>query len=272
MRILTCCTTQAKNSALAGQTVGRRERHNVTDAGVIPVCAKKEYMAAHGRACPYADPAGVALALEEDAADAANRARRYANSENMSPVPGLTQTPRTPLHSIPLNPSIYDTSTQTPLKRAKTSSLESIPGTSDSSGTLYYQNDSHPPPWNASRQKEFSEDLCKLFIMCNIAWNVAENAQLHLFFHKWVPGAVIPDRRKLSGTYLDEAADQVRSETVKKVQGSLGTGQSDGWKNVAKTSVVASMMSVNGEVCPHILLLIFLTNNLSRHTSSALMI
>ncbi|KAI0349246.1 hypothetical protein OH77DRAFT_1594337, partial [Trametes cingulata] len=80
--------------------------------------------------------------------------------------------------------------------------------------------------------------------MCNIPWNVADNAELELFFEKWVPGAKIPDRRKLSGTYLDEAVESVIQKTRTDVRTKFATGQSDGWKNIAKTSVITSMMSV----------------------------
>ncbi|KAJ7640524.1 hypothetical protein B0H17DRAFT_1149012 [Mycena rosella] len=48
-------------------------------------------------------------------------------------------------------------------------------------------------------QDEFAEDLCKLFVACNVAWNSAANPQLLLFFTKYVPEAKIPDRRVLSG-------------------------------------------------------------------------
>ncbi|KAI0323704.1 hypothetical protein GY45DRAFT_1264165, partial [Cubamyces sp. BRFM 1775] len=84
--------------------------------------------------------------------------------------------------------------------------------------------------------------------MCNIPWNAAANPQLDLFFEKWVPGAKVPDRRKLSGKYLQDAADTVKNSIRTAVLGQYATGQSDGWKNIAKTSVITSMMSVNREV------------------------
>ncbi|OSD05874.1 hypothetical protein PYCCODRAFT_1404696 [Trametes coccinea BRFM310] len=84
--------------------------------------------------------------------------------------------------------------------------------------------------------------------MCNIPWNAAENPQLEAFFEKWVPGAQVPGRRQLSGKHLQEAVKTVRSSTRAAVQGKYATGQSDGWKNIAKTSVITSMMSVDREV------------------------
>jgi len=84
--------------------------------------------------------------------------------------------------------------------------------------------------------------------MCNIAWNVASNVELHLFFAKWIPGAVIPERRSLSHTTLPRLAQDAIDETAKLTNGKMATGQCDGWKNCAKTHVVASMMTVDNEV------------------------
>ncbi|KAL6298476.1 ribonuclease H-like domain-containing protein [Sparassis latifolia] len=80
-----------------------------------------------------------------------------------------------------------------------------------------------------------------------MAWNMADNAEMQLFMRKWVPGAKVPDRRSLSGVYLDRAFDEVESRTTMKVKGKVATGQCDGWKNVAKTSVVTSMIMVEHE-------------------------
>ncbi|KAL6307742.1 ribonuclease H-like domain-containing protein [Sparassis latifolia] len=70
---------------------------------------------------------------------------------------------------------------------------------------------------------------------------------MHLFMKKWVPGAKVPDRRSLSGTYLDRAVAEVEERTKIKVRGKVATRQCDGWKNVAKTSVVTSVMTVEHE-------------------------
>ncbi|KAM5539208.1 hypothetical protein V8D89_007081 [Ganoderma adspersum] len=73
-----------------------------------------------------------------------------------------------------------------------------------------------------NRQKLFEADLCDLFVACNFSFNAAENPQTRIFFNKWVPSTEVPDRRKLSGSC-----------------------QSDGWKNVTKTSILMSTMNVN---------------------------
>ncbi|EIW55395.1 uncharacterized protein TRAVEDRAFT_131744, partial [Trametes versicolor FP-101664 SS1] len=73
---------------------------------------------------------------------------------------------------------------------------------------------------------------------------------MRLFFEKWLPGAELPERRKLSGKYLNDAVVSARAKTRSIVHGQLATGVSDGWKNIAKVNVVTSMMSVKRE--PHL--------------------
>ncbi|KAI0040417.1 hypothetical protein FA95DRAFT_1459517, partial [Auriscalpium vulgare] len=101
--------------------------------------------------------------------------------------------------------------------------------------------------WTPDLQTRFGDDLCKVFISCGMAWNAANDAELRLFMAKWVPGAQVPDRQVLSGVTLNRAVERVEVKIKTKVQGKLGTGQCDGWKNIAKTSVVTSMMSVEHE-------------------------
>ncbi|KAJ7729989.1 hypothetical protein B0H16DRAFT_1330093 [Mycena metata] len=83
--------------------------------------------------------------------------------------------------------------------------------------------------WNPPKQQEFAEDLCKLFVACNVAWNSANNPELLLFFSKYVPEAKIPDRRVLSGRVLDTLVLQIEKEMKSQVAGKLGMGQCDGW-------------------------------------------
>ena len=66
---------------------------------------------------------------------------------------------------------------------------------------------------------------------------------------KWIPEAVIPDRCTLSGSILDRQLQRVESRMKDRLNGRLAMGQCDGWKNNAKTSVVAMMVTVDNEVC-----------------------
>ncbi|KAJ6550692.1 hypothetical protein B0H10DRAFT_1716108, partial [Mycena sp. CBHHK59/15] len=98
--------------------------------------------------------------------------------------------------------------------------------------------------WTSEQQAEFGEDLCKLFVTCGWAWNVANNPELKLFFGKYLLSAVVPDRRVLSGRILTTEANKVIAATRMKIEGKLTTYSEDGWKNVAHTHVDTSMLSV----------------------------
>lgn len=89
-------------------------------------------------------------------------------------------------------------------------------------------------------QAEFSMDFLKLLVANGSAW---------LFASKWMtPGAVIPDCKQLSGRILDQEVECVEERMKLKIQGKVGTGQCDGWKNNAKKSVVSTMVTVENEV------------------------
>ncbi|KAJ7271620.1 ribonuclease H-like domain-containing protein [Mycena rebaudengoi] len=107
--------------------------------------------------------------------------------------------------------------------------------------------------WDPIQQEEFAQDLCKLFIACNVAWNSAANPQLLLFFSKYIPEAKIPDRRVLSGRVLDALVVQAETEMKSNVAGKLGTGQCDGWKSTAKASIITTSVTVEAKVLcvPH---------------------
>jgi hypothetical protein len=98
-------------------------------------------------------------------------------------------------------------------------------------------------------QAEFSTDLLKLLVANGSAWLFANNPETHIFASKWMtPGAVIPDRKQLSGRILDQEVESVEERMKLKIQGKVGTGQCDGWKNNTKKSVVSTMVTVENEV------------------------
>ncbi|KAJ7735370.1 ribonuclease H-like domain-containing protein [Mycena metata] len=137
-------------------------------------------------------------------------------------------------------------------------SLPQLPGgLADPRMTLNIPHATHVPAaptpsqavmWDPSGQQEFAEDLCKLFIACNIAWNSANNPQLLLFFSKYLPAAKIPDRRVLSGRVLDTLVGQIETEMKEQVSGKLGMGQCDGWKTGAQASIVTTSVTVEAKL------------------------
>jgi hypothetical protein len=117
--------------------------------------------------------------------------------------------------------------------------------------------------WNSSLQQEFGEDFCRLLIATRSSWNTANNPQMRLFVEKWIPGAIVPDRRTLSGPILDREAGKVEEKLKLKLKGRKATFQTDGWKNKAKQAIVATMVSVDFEVSIYIIFstkYIFYTN------------
>ncbi|TBU39179.1 hypothetical protein BD309DRAFT_983231 [Dichomitus squalens] len=99
--------------------------------------------------------------------------------------------------------------------------------------------------WDQEHRDEFNADLCDLFVACNFSFNAADNPQMHLFFTKWVPGAKVPDRWKLSGPCLDRAVANATAATASQCTDSTQLVRSNRWKNIAKTSVLTSTMNVN---------------------------
>ncbi|KAI0045469.1 hypothetical protein FA95DRAFT_1456676, partial [Auriscalpium vulgare] len=97
----------------------------------------------------------------------------------------------------------------------------------------------------------FEADLCLLLIASNTAWWSVAHPYWKQWFAKYVPGSLLPGREQLSGRILDQQADRVVEGMKVEVKGRYGTGQCDGWKNVAKASLIGSM--VNVEYTPHIL-------------------
>lgn len=107
------------------------------------------------------------------------------------------------------------------------------------------------PRWTKARQDEFASDLCRLLVACGWSWNSIENPEFTRFSTKWIAGAEPPDRRTLSSTVLDAEVKKCEKLIKGHVKGSYATGQSDGWKNVSKTSLLATMISAKGEVCSY---------------------
>lgn len=101
-----------------------------------------------------------------------------------------------------------------------------------------------PPQWTQDLQEQFAADLCHLLIVCNVAWWAVDHPFLREFFKRWVPGAVVPHRQTLSGRILIAEAEKIVARIKNAVRHRFATGQCDGWKNIARTSLVASVINV----------------------------
>ncbi|KAF8593547.1 hypothetical protein BDV93DRAFT_584914, partial [Ceratobasidium sp. AG-I] len=95
------------------------------------------------------------------------------------------------------------------------------------------------------QQKRFESDLCKLWVANGFAWHAINQPETRIFFQNWISDAKLPDRHKLSGSVLKDEVEAANVAMREAVKGRIATGMSDGWKNIRRTSLLASMLSVN---------------------------
>jgi hypothetical protein len=58
----------------------------------------------------------------------------------------------------------------------------------------------------------------------------------------------VPDHQTLLGPILDQEAGKVEDKLKLKLKGQKATFQTDGWKNKAKQTIVATIVSIDFEV------------------------
>ena len=98
-------------------------------------------------------------------------------------------------------------------------------------------------------QRRYQEDFCRVLIGINAAWCAADNLVFRDFLGTWVDRPVaLPNRRAVSGHVLISVVESVQEKVAKVVKGKMATGQCDGWKNVAKSALVSSVMTVDSTV------------------------
>ena len=255
----------AKKPKLAYETPASRQSHNILDCrGVIPVCAKKTSMLAHARECPYSDKHILAVINKKAPSGSSS------NIENMAPQPFIPSlsvpgtAPVTPQSSftfsfpwtspVELSTPLLPSAQSSPTKRRKISSHAAA---QRSAATRLICSASKPDqpckcdchnPWTPEQQSSFAQKATCFWVYNNIPFHTVNSAQTELFFGEFLPQAKLPDRRTLAGSELDNLAHIATSETRDRVKGKYATGQSDGWKNIAKTPLLASTMNVAGQV------------------------
>ncbi|GLB45662.1 hypothetical protein LshimejAT787_2500540 [Lyophyllum shimeji] len=161
-----------------------------------------------------------------------------------------TATP-TRLQISPLQPSLSNMpiGNETPSPLSRTWSNESLRTAVDPA--VCYGETLPRQRFSRDTQAEFNADLCRLLVVCNIAWWAVENPYWRGFANKWLPTALMPGRKELSGRILDEEVNKVVNKMKPDVQNHYGTGECDGWKNVTKASIIAFIMNV--EYVPYLL-------------------
>jgi hypothetical protein len=104
------------------------------------------------------------------------------------------------------------------------------------------------PSWSPEIQKEFDGDFVRCIVANGWAFHCSDNPQTKIFLEKWSRGPPASNHKKLSGAVLDSELGKAEEWVRQKIQGKVGTGQCDGWKNKAKKSVVSTMLMVKNEV------------------------
>jgi len=191
-------------------------------------------MEGHARQCNNLTPERFGSNLRKDIID--ELARVKSNKENIP-----ASNPQTRLNT-PQSFSEFCSHIPTPLQNSNTGRPLKRKMTAETAIDDVYNM------WTQSQQADFGADFCRMLIANNISWNTANNPETHIFFDKYLPQAHIPDCRVLGGRILDGVVRDVEDETKHRIGGKVGTGQCDGWKNIAKSSVITSMMTVDNEV------------------------
>ncbi|KAG8879540.1 hypothetical protein FRC20_000112 [Serendipita sp. 405] len=107
------------------------------------------------------------------------------------------------------------------------------------------------PKWDEQQQDVFNKNLCRLFIASGFSWNTLSNPEFKRFARIHLGDPPLPSRQTLAGRVLRDLVNEVEGNVQKEISGQMGTGQCDGWKNITRTAVVASIVTVRGR--PHIL-------------------
>lgn len=189
----------------------------------------------HLKKCPHAP-----LTVKEKADMKLSRGSSSGSSA-ASPAQSAThQDPRHPALHLPPVPPIPQNSSDVIPPLAPTPIA--------SANTSCFYGEAEPRPMPSAILSEFHADLCWLMVSALVSWRAVELPYWQYFFQKWVPGAVLPSREVISGRILNEEVAKADLEMRKKVQSHYGTGQCDGWKNVAKSSLITGMINIEYQV------------------------
>lgn len=217
------------------------------------VCGKINTLWKHTSECPNAPEAKRQWAREElhfrELAAANKENARLRNQDSRGPIPAPLLPPIVPSSAPPPQPPSIgnDTQSLTGVQMQDGGVGDVFYGVSYSNGVT-----GPPEPWKPEVQAEFAADLCRLLLVCNVAWWAVDQPFWRFFFGKWLPQCLMPGSKQLSGRILDEEAVKVIELMKSEVSNKFATGQCDGWKNVNKSSIIASTINVEYTVCERV--------------------
>ncbi|RXW18608.1 hypothetical protein EST38_g7244 [Candolleomyces aberdarensis] len=223
-------------------------------SSIEPICGKTESMMSHKRRCKRIDQE---LRKQVDD-ELAHKIENPAGSDYVQPasIPALRYTPVIPReyyqNSLPSSQLLSPLSDITAdIFSSANSSITPPPKRARQSGPLSENELTFfPPSDQVHRQHEFNQDIIRLLCSCELLFYLLERPQFRHFIMKWIPNVQLPDRCTASESLLNKECERIISQTKDRIGGKFASYQCDGWKNVAKTAVVSSMILVENEPIP----------------------
>ncbi|KAG8703967.1 hypothetical protein FRC11_010315, partial [Ceratobasidium sp. 423] len=101
------------------------------------------------------------------------------------------------------------------------------------------------------QQEEFATDLLNVISACGLSFYTVNHPVFKNFLMKYARGVHVPCQQILAGRVLDKQVSRAEEYIKEHTRGKLAMRQCDGWKNIARTPVIAVMMTVEGQ--PYVL-------------------
>jgi hypothetical protein len=105
--------------------------------------------------------------------------------------------------------------------------------------------------FNNEKQVGFEDQLLRACISAGWSFNSIMDPEVRKLFAMIAPGAIIPDRNKLSGMILQRGVAKIEGSMREGVKNEYATLQCDGWKDISKNHLIAFMFTAKREVRKH---------------------
>ena len=100
---------------------------------------------------------------------------------------------------------------------------------------------------------EIDQQFLRAFISAGWSYNSVTDPEVKKLFAMMNSHYKVPNRNKLSGPLLDREFECTQKRITERQRGHYATGQCDGWKDLSKNSLLAFLVTANGEVIAHFL-------------------
>jgi hypothetical protein len=100
----------------------------------------------------------------------------------------------------------------------------------------------------AGNTPEIDQQFLRAFISAGWSYNSVTDPEVKKLFTMMNSHYKVPNRNKLSGPLLDREFERTQKRITERQRGHYATGQCDGWKDLSKNSLLAFLVTANGEV------------------------